>query len=79
MREEASHLEWHIIIKKIVPYLDVILLFVFKTTTFNFPNSQYLEIFGFIRIDFMCFSDKGFLELYSVFHKKIVVFFNADN
>ena len=52
--------------------------FMFKTY-FNSPNSQYLEIFGFIRIDFMCFSDKGFLEIYTVFHKKWVVFFYADN
>ena len=54
-----------------MPYLDVMLLFVFKTSTFNFQNSQYLEIFGFIRIDFVCFSDKGFPEIYSLFHKKI--------
>ena len=53
-----------------MPYLDVLILFLFKTSTFNSPNSQYLEIFGFILIDFMCFSDKGFLEIYSVFHKK---------
>ena len=35
------------------------------------PKSQYLEIFGFIRIDFISFSDNGFLDIYSVFHKKI--------
>ena len=57
--------------KKLVPYLDVILLFAIKTSTFNSPNFPYLEIFGFIRIDFMCFTDKGFLKMYSVFHKKM--------
>ena len=76
---KSSHLQWRIIIKKLVPYLDAILLFVFKTSTFNSPNSQYLEIFRFIGIDFMCFSDQGFLEINSVFHEKIVVFFCADN
>ena len=44
-------------IKKFVPCLNVILLLVSKTSTFNSPNSQYLKIFGFIRIDFMCFSN----------------------
>ena len=56
-----------------------IILFVFITSTFNSPNPQYFEIFGFIRIDFMCFSDKGFLEINLVFNKKIVVFYYADN
>ena len=50
--------------------LDIILLFMFKTSNFNSPNTQYLETFEFIRIDFMFFSDKGFLEIYSVFQKK---------
>ena len=62
-----------------MPYFDVILTFVFETSTFNYPNSKYLEIFTFIRIDFMCFSDKGLLEINSVFRQKIVVFFYADN
>ena len=39
-------------------YLDIILLFVSKHSTFNFPNSQYLKIFWFNIIDFMCFGDK---------------------
>ena len=76
---QSSHLYWHIIIKKLVPYFDVILTFVFETSTFNYPNSQYLEIFTFIRIDFIGFSDKGLLEINSVFRKKMVVFFYADN
>ena len=50
-----------------------------KTSSFNSPNSKFLEIFGFIRIDFMCFSNKGFLEIYSVFPKEKWVFFFADN
>ena len=56
--------------KKLVLYLDVILLLVFKTSTFSSSDSQYLEIFGYIRIDFVCFSDNGFLKNYSAFHKK---------
>ena len=57
-----------------MPYLDVILPFVFKASPINSPNSQYLEIFGFIRIDFTCFSDTGFQEINSVFHKKLSFF-----
>ena len=55
--------------------MDVILLFVPKISTFNSRNSLYLEIFGFIRINFMCFSNKAFLEIYSVFPKQMCVFF----
>ena len=55
--------------------MDVILLFVSKTSTFYSLNSQYLEIFGFIRIDFMFFSNKVFVEIYSVFPKQMCVFF----
>ena len=76
---QSSHLQWRILTKKFVAYLDAMLLFVFKTCSFNFLNSQYLDIFGFIRFNFMCFSDTGFLEIYSVFHKKGVVFFYTDN
>ena len=65
--------------KKSVPYLDVVAVFVSKPSSFNFPNSQYLEIFGFNRIDFMCFGDRGILGIYSLFHKEVVVFFFADN
>ena len=65
--------------KKLVPYLDVISLFVSKPSTFNYINSQFLEISGFHRIDFVRFGDKGILGIYSVFHKEVVVFFFADN
>ena len=54
--------------------MDVILLFVSKTSTFYSLNSYYFEIFGFIRIDCMCFSNKLFLEIYSVFPKQMCVF-----
>ena len=27
----------------------------------------------------MCFGDKGILAIYSVFHKKVIVFFFSDN
>ena len=64
--------------KNVGAILDVIILFVFKTSSFNSQNSQYLDIFGFIRIDFMCFSNKGFREIYSVIHKK-GRFYYADN
>ena len=66
----AALSQWRMIIKKLVPYLDVILLFVFKTSTFNSQNTQYLEFFLFNQIDFICVSGKGFLEINSVFHKK---------
>ena len=29
-----------------------------ETSTFNSPNYQYLKIFGFNQIDFVCFEDK---------------------
>ena len=56
--------------KKIGAVFGCHILFVFKTSTFNSQNLQYVERFGLILIDFMCFSDKGFLEMYSVFQKK---------
>ena len=40
-----------------VAYLDVILLFVTQTSTFDSSNSQYLKMFGFIRYDFMGLGD----------------------
>ena len=66
------------IIEKLVQYVDVILLFVFKTSTFDSINSQYLEIFVFIRIDVMCFTEVVFLKIYSVFPEQKCVFFFAD-
>ena len=54
--------------------MDVILLFASKTSTFDSQTFQYLEIFGFIPIDFMCFSNVVFLEIYSVFCKQESVF-----
>ena len=41
-----------------------------KPVPFILQIPKYLKIFGFIRIDFMYFSVYGFLEIYSVFHKK---------
>ena len=64
--------------KKLVQYVDVILLFVSKTSTFDSVNSQYLKIFEFILVDFMYFSNVLFLEIYSVFPKEKCVFFFAD-
>ena len=55
---------------KKVLYFDVMLLFTSNADTFDSPNSQYLEIFGFIRIDFMYFSNNGFVGIHSVFHKQ---------
>ena len=40
-------------------YLDVMLLFVSKTSPVDSQNSLYLKIFGFIRLDFMCFLNEG--------------------
>ena len=51
-------------------YLNVILFFVSKKSTFDSPDFQYLEIFGLIRIDFMTFTNNGFVGIYSVFHKQ---------
>ena len=59
--------------------MDVILLFVSDHSTLNSINSQYFEMFGFNRIDFIYFGDKGILGIYSVFHKEVVVFFFEDN
>ena len=58
--------------------VDVMLLFVSKTSTFDSPNSQYLEIFGFIRIAVMCFLNVVFLEIYSEFPKEKRVFLFGD-
>ena len=67
--------------KKDVPYLDVISLFVTQPSTFNSTNSQYLEVFGFNLINFMCFGDKRNLwnENYSVFHKSQWSFSSSRN
>ena len=65
--------------KELVTYLDVISLFVSKLSTFNSPYSEYLEIFGFNLINFLCFGDKrnaGFIQ-YST--ESIVVFFFPEN
>ena len=56
---QSTHLLWRIIIKKFLPDLDVMLL-VAKTRTFDSPNSLYLEIFWFIRLDFGCVGDKEY-------------------
>ena len=58
--------------KEFVPYLDVMLLLVFKTSTVDSPNFLHTEIFGFIRIDFSSFAIK---EISSVFHIPKSVFF----
>ena len=47
-----------VIIKTLVAYLDVILLFVSQTSTFDSPSSIYSKMFGFIRYDFRCFGAK---------------------
>ena len=65
--------------KKLVPYLDVITLFASKLSTPNSPNSQDLEIFVFSGFDYMCFGGNAIVVIYSVFHKKVVVFFFANN
>ena len=44
--------------KTLVAYLDVMLLFVSQTSTFDSQNSIYLKIFGIIRYDFRCFGHK---------------------
>ena len=62
-------------IKKLVLYVDVKLLFVSKISTFDSLNPQYFEIFGFNLIDFVCFSNVVFLEIYSIFPKEKRVFF----
>ena len=49
----------------VVPYLYVMLLLLSKTGTFDIANSICLEIFGFIRLDSMCFSNRGLVQ-YSV-------------
>ena len=62
---QSSHLQWHVIIKTLVTYLDVILLIVSQTSTSDSPDSLYLKIFGFIRYDFWCFRDKAFSIQYT--------------
>ena len=47
------------------------LLLVSKTRTVDSPNSQHLEILGFNRIDFSCFTNK---EIQSVFHGAKICF-----
>ena len=75
MKNHQPSPECRIIIKMLVQYVDVILLFVSKTSSFDSLNSQYLEIFGSIQIDFMSFSNVVFLEIYSVFPKEKVFSF----
>ena len=65
--------------KTLVPYLDVILIFVFKTSTFNSSNSQYLEIFVFIRINFKYFRDNGIPRNLFRSPQKMVVFLYVNN
>ena len=50
--------------------MDVMLLFVSQTSTFDYPNSLYLKICGCIQYEFRCFGDK----IRSVFHKQKVWF-----
>ena len=64
--------------KKVNAIYGYQITFVSKTSTFDSQYSQYLEIFGFIRIDFMSFSIVVFLEIYSVFPKTRCVFNFAD-
>ena len=64
--------------KKLVQYVDVILLFVSKISTFDSLNFRYFEKLGFIRTDFMCFSNVVVLEIYSVFPKQKCVFCFVD-
>ena len=47
-----------IIIKMLVAYLDVMLLLLSQTSTFDSQNSLYLKIFWFIQYNFMFFRDK---------------------
>ena len=53
--------------KKLVPYLDVMFLFVSQTSTFDFLNSLYLKIFGFIRYTILSVSE---IRIRSVFYKE---------
>ena len=76
---KSSHLQWRIIIKKMVPYLDVISFFVSKPSTFNSPNSKYLKIFRFNLIDCMCFWDKWNAWIIQYSTKSMVVFFFLEN
>ena len=46
-----------------------VLLFVPKTSILDSSNFQYLDIFGFIQINFMCFTNNGFVGIHSVSHK----------
>ena len=69
---QSSHLQWLIIIKK-VHYLDVMLLTVSKTCTFDSLNSGYLEICSFIRL---ILGDSQ-IWFCSVFHKPNVHFLHC--
>ena len=62
-----------------VIYLDVILLFLPNTSPSASQISQYLEIFGFIGIYFMFFSNKEFVGIHSVLNKSKSVFYGDDN
>ena len=57
----------------LVACLDVTLLFVSKTNTFDSPNSLHLKIFGFIRYDFECSRDK---ESFSIPQTSQFIFFD---
>ena len=48
--------------KKVDPYLDVMLRLVSKTSTYDTPNSIYLELFGYIGLDFRYFENKEFVQ-----------------
>ena len=50
--------------------LDVLLLFMTLTSTFDTPNSRYLKIYGFIWYNFGCFGEKEQPNRSSVFHKQ---------
>ena len=58
--------------------MDVILLFVFKTSSFYSLNSQYLEIFEFVRINFMCFAIRYSFKFIQYCINKAVFSYFAD-
>ena len=65
-----------VIIKKFVPYLDVMLLLLSKTITVDSPNYLQLEIFPFIRQDFSCFTNT---EISSVLNKTKLRFLHFES
>ena len=50
-----------------------------KVSVVNSPNSQYLQIFGFNLIDFMCFGDKRNAGIIQYSTKSMVAFFFLEN